>query len=262
MGNNKSTVNREDDHPISFGNNNYPLLSRGTLNIESSITDTKNPFFPRLIKNSKEGDDLLSLSKKQLESGDLSTLRTDVIHSNKTTWNDDTDLLSVNEYQANRTKLEEITSFLQEGEIHNKSKGRNKRARLIEHRKEITIHLEKRRSVRKKAYTMELNKMFRKIAIQLHTYTNIGNDICDFSEMSLIFKDPNCSKLPVSISIYFGTAFTLPKLYCAYYKEYFTPPSIDEIASFLGIIFERMELPFECSVITLIYIERLIVIVR
>eukprot|EP00826_Nyctotherus_ovalis_P022893 TRINITY_DN17667_c0_g1_i2.p1 TRINITY_DN17667_c0_g1~~TRINITY_DN17667_c0_g1_i2.p1 ORF type:complete len:264 (+),score=45.57 TRINITY_DN17667_c0_g1_i2:75-866(+) len=233
---------------------NYPLLSK-------SNTNTRDPFFPILARKNSESSRSLLLAESLMEGDKFGVRTVEESEEAKVVWRDDTGVAAEN-YQAGCSRRREAMSVIKNVGRHDRRERKKKEVmrRLTLHRKGIATHLEKRRSVRKAAYSIELSKTFRNIANQLKTYAAIGNGLCDITKKSLVFKDPKCSKLPIAIHVYSGIGLTLPRLYCGVHRKCFLPPTIEDVISFLKTIFERMELPDECSVITLIYIERLIVI--
>ncbi|MDR3548895.1 MAG: hypothetical protein P4M11_11645 [Candidatus Pacebacteria bacterium] len=110
-------------------------------------------------------------------------------------------------------------------------------------------------------YSTELKDILLLIAQRLAAYIAIGNKLKRHSRHTKLFKEKQHVDRVFRLRTYGGFAQSLPEgfVYQPYRLNVHTP-TVNDICEFLNYIFSSVQLPFECAVICLIYVERLVVI--
>ncbi len=122
------------------------------------------------------------------------------------------------------------------------------------------IRLRERKMRKLERNSTKLKDMLYHVAQRLSTYIAVGNNMRENSEEARLFKEaPHIDRL-CRVRVYGGFVATIPQdFHYRVHKISVPPPSVAKIVEFLECVFNTVQLPFECAVIALIYIERVIV---
>jgi len=148
----------------------------------------------------------------------------------------------------------------------------NLKCTMIEQRKNVDIKSlrqelkSKNRTEEKKntSYKLELKELIRCLSNILKDYIISGDLLSIHNKATLLFNDEKYSKRQWNITIFTGFSSTLPIVRYHIFREKQKYPAVqvDEIRKFIKTLYEKIKPPIECAVISLIYVERLMVFFR
>ncbi len=133
------------------------------------------------------------------------------------------------------------------------------RTRLELHKEEIAARLEERKLKRLEQFASELKDILGRISRKVNEFARIGNRVLENYERTILFIDPADSNKVYQMKPFSGFSGTVPAIHYGTQIKQLNPPEASEISELLQTIFQNVQLPFECAIIALVYIERLIV---
>jgi len=119
-----------------------------------------------------------------------------------------------------------------------------------------------RTGTRQKRYSIEVMEIIRCVAMILYDYIKKGDEMKEFTEHTYLFDEKQFANMQWNVGICNGFSSTLPTIRYHVFRQQpkIKPVTMEAVHLYMREIFDKVHPSFECSIIALVYIEKLMVL--